>query len=362
MTTTVVFSTRSRNVGCARDAQAALNGALPFVDSGLFKRVYRDAASRVVYKVSRGAAPNSGAVSRGRANALTAEAAWVAFGREQGLEGIPHVTLYVVDGEPVLAMPFITHASEDLYEIDDYAKRQRVERRGYDVRATWMALGMDDIHGGNWRYDGRWRPVIVDLGGWGDTAPYDSLPAEARDVVSSMDDPDDEHDDYCECDECCHDPFNCCSCGNHDNCGDCGYCYNCEWAEHDGECNQPIIVMCNEVGDGWVCVRDKGHLGSHESVTNMAGVPFHTWLDAPEVMCIIVGCGWVAKVDGLCFEHDKCHPDTRADVNHINCHCGFCHDMRRADRVKRDASNQAYLDNLGKEWDAFRDAYIPGGE
>lgn len=178
----IAYSTRKTPVGRERHAAAALAGQMRELDHGLFKRTYYDPERdpRTVYKIAR-----AGADESGRATALAAETAWAALGRQHRVRGIPHVTLYRIDGRLVLAMPY---APLDSSELDYTVSSQYL--------AAWRRLGIDDMHDANYRGDVHGRPVCVDLGGYSYNAPFHLLP---DDVVEPEDldeyDYDDDDDD-----------------------------------------------------------------------------------------------------------------------------------------------------------------------
>ena len=251
--TEMLFSTRKAPVGCKRDAEMAARDELDFVDKGLFKRVYVNASRTVVYKVARGASRGGRpGVDSGRETAIVAEVAWVAKGRSLGTPGMPHVTLWLVNGEPVEAMPFYPYPGDDPYELGGhrYAAQSLADR----YRRDWYALGMEDLHNGNFRYTKGFKPVVVDLGGWGHGFPSDSLPVSVRDVRTDVySNVEDECDSFCDCGDCmasgtyhsmcdnCGEYSNECCCGlctrdGHYNCNECGYCWNCEYDQHQEAC------------------------------------------------------------------------------------------------------------------------------
>jgi hypothetical protein len=211
---TMLFSTRKRPVGCQRDAERAACGMLDTLDDGLFKRVYVDASCKVVYKVAKGARPGDPDVTEGRSVNIVHEVAWVAYLRENGLRGIPNVTLYEVNGEPVEAMPFYPLSGHDRNVTDEEWAWLRT-LQGY----------IDDLHGGNWRRDSRGRPFVIDLGGWGNDAPLDSLPYHVRRYTSNVSS--DDHDDL------------------DDTCSYCGAYLPDEGCTSDCECTECMSDKCS---------------------------------------------------------------------------------------------------------------------
>lgn len=228
----LAFKTGKVPVGCDEGARDAVMGNLDFIDNGLFKRVYKSPDGTCVYKVSRGYNPIDEEVSEGRRRALVSEAAWAAYGRKTRTPGIPHVTLYVIDGTPVLAMPFLPMDSYDL----DY---DLVERH----RNRWERMGLSDLHEGNIRGDAKGRPVVCDLGAWSDDYPTSALPDGIADLcMSSCDEVDDEdyednrHDEDC-LDSCCHEHYTECGCTGH-HYEDCE-CYACRFDRHTVDACDP---------------------------------------------------------------------------------------------------------------------------
>jgi hypothetical protein len=71
---------------------------------------------------------------------------------------------------------------------------------------AWLDLGLEDLHGDNWRVDNFGRPVVVDLGGWATEYPYDSVPPELipNELANPgpYDEDEDEDEGTCYCDEC----------------------------------------------------------------------------------------------------------------------------------------------------------------
>ena len=243
MTTMMVFSTRKKPVGCARDARlATMRGELEEIGNGLFKRVFLSPDGTVVYKVARGASRSRSDVNHGRERAIIAEVAWIAEGRRRNVMGMPHVTLWSVYGEPVEAMPFVTYSSADgFYSVPYGRKRDALHKRIDVAKRNWYDLGLEDLHSENYRFDSRHRPIVVDLGGWGDSAPLESLPETARDMSTSIYDIPEECDEYCDCDDCM--PRDACfNCGETSNWCECG---PCDRNGHD-YCRCQMCIVCED--------------------------------------------------------------------------------------------------------------------
>jgi hypothetical protein len=231
----LVYSTRKTPVGSHRDAQAAVYGGLDYLGDGLFKKVYVSPDGTTVYKVTRGSHGNDYAVSEGRAMALVSEAAWAAELKARKVPGIPPVSLWLINGQPVLSMPYYPKDSCEL----DYDRCQSAVRR-------WEREGLDDIHEYNFRGDARGVPKVIDLGGWGNDYPTDSLPSEVYQLcVADIDEPDEEdgYDNRC---ECCGGDEDYCDCNRCDDCERCLADDECRW---DCECDDCVAMRDEEEGE-----------------------------------------------------------------------------------------------------------------
>jgi hypothetical protein len=279
----LAFSTRRTPVGRHKDAEAAIRGKLDFLDDGLFKRVYVSPDGATVYKLAKGDMRRDEGVSEGRRINLLAEAAWSAYGRKRGVPGIPPVSLYVIEERLVLAMPFYP------YDTGAYPRNDPFGEKARDVRNAWDDMGLEDVHGGNWRRDAKRRPFVIDLGGWG-TGPLDELP---RDLVDRMSDVyigvDDEDDEDRECEGCGSCTMFCSECDesvacDHCRCTDCHipWCDECFDRAYEGHEDNHVKPMCNDEDEGWICVLNEGHDEDHQSVLVFEpdGAPFHTWPNA----------------------------------------------------------------------------------
>lgn len=193
----LVHSTGRNDVGNEHDAARALAQDLDVLDTGLFKTVYVDDTRSTVYKVCdpRHVLHQDGRVKYAAARNLLVETAWSALGRKRRTPGIPPVSLYLVDGQQVLAMPYYPM---DAYDIPYTIAAER--------RRTWQRLGLSDLHEGNYRADSRGRPFVIDMAGWADDD--DTLDALPPDVVDTclVDDDDAFYDDDDACDSCDPDP------------------------------------------------------------------------------------------------------------------------------------------------------------
>jgi hypothetical protein len=265
----LAFSTRVKPVGTHQEAEQAVRGEFSQIDRGLFKRVYVNPDHTYVYKVTRPGRDGDRRVDRGRKLNLVAEAAWSASLRKAGVRGIPPVSLWIIDGVAVLSMPYYPEPGG--YDLTD-AEADYIDRL--------YGLGLDDLHEGNYRRDKRGAMWIIDLGGWADNYPDNAIPDDVTTaVLQASGGSDDEYDDDedGDCGGCgdyeCWDCYPRCGCG--DGCpeDDCPECADAE-AEDDNASPDPA---CEQEHEGWVCVRDYGHLGQHESVMNIEGVPFHVW-------------------------------------------------------------------------------------
>ena len=224
-----MYSTRKTPVGCARNARRAIEQDLNLLDDGLFKRVYR--CGKVVYKVAKQARRGDREVTNGRRINLIAEAAWSAHLRAEGFRGIPPVTLWLVEGQPVLAMPYYPRSGRNCSAAENDWVR--------DLREA----GLVDLHDGNFGRTRTGITYVIDLAGWGDF-PDGVLPRAVIDqCTSSMDEnedddgyddeDDDHHDSEWYCDVC--DDYHC-GCEGCPHEGE-WYCADCEdWHEDGDEC------------------------------------------------------------------------------------------------------------------------------
>lgn len=138
------------DVGCKRDALAAVMGNLRKAGQGAQRSVYVDARERFVYKIERSGYPGS--------NREEYEAFMSGELRERGLArfGSP-VALYTVQTRhsgpvTVLAMPFRAQRSE----AASPAEHERAAERGL--------FRLPDMHGANYRVTANGRIKITDLG------------------------------------------------------------------------------------------------------------------------------------------------------------------------------------------------------
>lgn len=318
MVATIAFSSRTKPVGCQRDALMALTGALDEVGNGLFKRVYANTSRTVVYKVARAADKRDGSITEGRRKAIVAEAAWIALGRDRRVPGIPHATLWVVNGQPVLAMPFVTYSTGDLRDLLTRNEQDRALDAADVARVAWRRLGLEDLHEGNVRYDARLRPIVTDLGGWGYDAPITALPEDARTLESDVYDGEEPCDDWCDCTKCVPSHFTDptgnppashvtrrttptsvqrpCGPGMHRVAPSCGWCLVCERPMHDvmhgptmrdmqrlmnppdGDTNWLRHVgKCGATNDAWPCTLPVDHAGDHEAWITPVTRPVKVW-------------------------------------------------------------------------------------
>jgi hypothetical protein len=166
----VVKSTRQTPVGSARNAELAANILVwvrervvgnyryfsdvmdeydipGFIGYGAYRATMR--IGQTVYKVEHWDYEDT--LSQNEQEFANAERM-----RANGIIGVPHVTLWDVDGEPVIAMPYFPVAG---YES---GKKDAVDREYVPVWAHWV----EDLHGNNWRLDKRGRPFLTDLAGY----------------------------------------------------------------------------------------------------------------------------------------------------------------------------------------------------
>jgi hypothetical protein len=205
-------STGTEPVGNETDARQALTGGLTYLSRGLFKSVYADADRTTVYKVARLHTCSYTSPQ------LAAEAAMSAKGIKEGTPGIPPVSVYMIDGTPVLAMP--------LYDgqAPAYGTPERHAINTY--KAEWSRLGIIDMHDDNYTWTADGTPIVIDLGAYGrlpgDTAPDILAIAAAEETTDDDDsygcescDGDDGDPDLADYDgggchsECCHTDGNC---------------------------------------------------------------------------------------------------------------------------------------------------------
>lgn len=164
-------------VGCKRDARAAKNGDLAQLDSGLYRQVYIDARSKVVYKVGHYYGP-PGAVGD---HTIRDDDGWcetcdttIIDGddnyanesehencqryRAEGAAWAPPTSLYYVDGVAVLAMPF--------YPFGAYTsgtKSSWQERAQERIDLIMEEHYIEDLHEYNWRLTRQGHLRITDL-------------------------------------------------------------------------------------------------------------------------------------------------------------------------------------------------------
>lgn len=137
------------DVGCKRDALAAVAGTLPRIGRGLTRTAYTDSRKRFVYKIE-----NYGYEGSNREEYETFSGSAL---RDRGLAqyGTP-VALFTVDTPDgpvdVLAMPF---------RANDAGSAPRAERARFADRG---GLRLPDMHDGNYRVTENGRIKITDLG------------------------------------------------------------------------------------------------------------------------------------------------------------------------------------------------------
>lgn len=211
----LALSTGPADVGTEQDARRARVGALDALDSGLYKTVYVDEYRTTVYKVAKVHGTDCGYSNSPQ---MAAEAMMSARGIEAGTPGVPPVSVYMIDGRPVLAMPYFDgKAPADLVR-NEYGRPEIVT----EYLQGWSRLGIVDMHDGNYTWTREGTPVIIDLAGYG--LPYGTEPSGAFSTVADAETTDNESDDSCE------------ACGygdaddypEHDICNDCGVCRDCD--------------------------------------------------------------------------------------------------------------------------------------
>lgn len=147
------------DVGCKRDAIAALAGTLPQIGRGFCRITYKGARG-IVYKVPRNPARDRSNVSEYERMTRIAK-----FDRSLSTP----TALYIVDGVAVIAMyerP-ISAAEEDFRAMTAWGKANaaRVQARVAAYNAAHIGTDrIGDMHEGNWRGTVMGRPTLTDVG------------------------------------------------------------------------------------------------------------------------------------------------------------------------------------------------------
>lgn len=137
------------DVGCKRDALAAVAGTLPRIGRGLCRTAYADSRQRFVYKIDNAGYEGS---NRDEYEAFTS-GRLSAMGLGQYGSPVALFTVETPDGPvEVLAMPFRAHGSDHA----DHGERARARARGM--------MRLPDMHEGNYRVTANGRIKITDLG------------------------------------------------------------------------------------------------------------------------------------------------------------------------------------------------------
>lgn len=155
---TIIRSSHDTIVGDPADVARAIVGSLTYLDRGLFKAVYVDDTRSTVYKLVKPdmtAGVSSSRLLCAAKVQLEAESDIAIDLRQQGIRGIPPVTLYEHANVRVLAMPYYDGTCRDRSLKAEYL-------------ADWYDAGLTDLHDGNYTYDVSGNPVVIDLAGWAD--------------------------------------------------------------------------------------------------------------------------------------------------------------------------------------------------
>lgn len=142
---------RRTPVGCKRDAVAAVEGGLRFLNNGAYKDAYVSHDGKYVYKIACRDFDGS------RDNwMIEHEFEKYEHLNAAGHRWAPPTSLYTVDGVAVMAQPFYTPGDD----LDCYSPRyQRLERKAYALERKGLVW---DQHSGNWAATKRGELRIID--------------------------------------------------------------------------------------------------------------------------------------------------------------------------------------------------------